>query len=79
MDKEIEEQSRDSLQRHKEGRPHWRESLASVSEAGIKADRDETQDPAEVEAMKKEMERGAKYREKVYENEQADKRTEMDR
>ena len=36
MDKEIEEQRRESLQRHKEGRPHWRESLASVSEAGVR-------------------------------------------
>jgi len=78
MDKEIEEQRRDSLQSQKDGRPHWMECLASVSEAGIKADRDELPDSPELEAMRKEMERGRKPTEKERGNEQADKRAEME-
>jgi len=78
MDKEIEEQRRDSLQSHKDGRPHWEECLASVSEADIKADRDEMPDSPEVEAMKKEMERGRKQTEKAHGNEQAGKSAEIE-
>jgi hypothetical protein len=54
------------------------ECLASVSEAGIKADRDELPDSPELEAMRKEMERGRKTTEKERGNEQADKRAEME-
>ncbi|KAF2472032.1 uncharacterized protein BDR25DRAFT_302835 [Lindgomyces ingoldianus] len=55
---EIEREKDDLLKKHKEGKGHWKEQLASDSESIVKADRGEVE--ASKETIKELQEEGAK-------------------
>ncbi|CBX92546.1 hypothetical protein IAQ61_006060 [Plenodomus lingam] len=52
---EIEQKKREQLQKQKEGKAHWEESLASDGEAAVKADRAET--GQDIKVLQKEAEK----------------------